>query len=72
MLTFKELEKLNSERSNSRVLCKCGHSLLMSNRSNKTICSYCHNFVFKTKKDEFIYRMKEKQLQRKRELKNEI
>lgn len=72
MLTFRELEKLNSERSNSRVLCKCGHSLLINNKYNRAICSYCHNFVFKTKKDEFIYRMKEKQLQRKRELKNEI
>lgn len=69
MLSFKELEKLNSERTNARILCKCGHSVLINNKDNRVECSHCHNFVFKTKKDEFIYRMKEKQIKRKRELK---
>lgn len=68
-LTFRELEKLNQERTEARVICRCGHSLLINNKENRAICSHCHNYAFKTKKDEFIYRMKEKQIKRKRELK---
>lgn len=66
-LTFRELEKLNNERTQNRVLCKCGHSMLINNKEHRAICSHCNNFVFKTKKDEFLYRMKEKQIKRKRE-----
>lgn len=69
-LTYSEIEKLDSERSDARILCKCGHSLLINNKENRALCSHCHNFVFKTKKDEFLYRMKEKQIRRKREQKN--
>lgn len=38
--------------------CKCGHSVLFV--TDKKICSHCGNYVFKNKKVEFEYRMKEK------------
>lgn len=42
-----------------RILCpNCGHSVLFS-RKDKAICSWCKHYVFKDKKTEFEYRLKE-------------
>lgn len=35
---------------------RCGHSLPIG-RQNKILCKYCGNYIFKNKKEEFIYRM---------------
>lgn len=39
--------------------CKCGHSIVFPNKTDKVICSYCGNYVFKDKKVEFNYRLQE-------------
>lgn len=36
---------------------KCGHKELIRFNSNKTICSHCHNYIFKTELDEFKFRI---------------
>ena len=41
-----------------RVLCKCGHSILVYKRERREVCSNCGRMVFLTKKDEFMYKMK--------------
>lgn len=54
--------KRNSKKFNDLqdgiVKCKCGHSVLLNN-VEKTICSWCGNYVFKDKSKEFEYRLNE-------------
>lgn len=33
--------------------CRCGHRIIMTSKVDKTICSWCGNWVYKNKKDEF-------------------
>ena len=66
-MTTKEQIKLDSERTKILIKCKkCGHTIAMP-FVDKTICSHCHNYVFKNKKIEFEYRLKENMY---KELKN--
>ena len=45
---------------NDFVKCvKCGHTLPLIDRE-KGFCQYCGRYIFRTKKFEFNYRMKEK------------
>lgn len=36
----------------------CGHSVLIG-RKGKCICNWCGHYIFKDKKEEFMYRMGE-------------
>ena len=59
MQNFKEMTKLYDTVTKYRVLCpKCGHSVIFS-KFDKAICSWCKHYVFKDKKTEFEYRLKE-------------
>ena len=40
--------------------CKCGHKVIIPKWVDKQICGWCGTYVFKNKKDEFEYRMKER------------
>ncbi len=64
--TNKELTLLLNDMTKSRVKCSCGHSVLIPTRKDKTICSWCGNYVFRNKQDEFKYRFKENLLKEKR------
>lgn len=59
----KELEKDMKKAiflSKSSVECaNCGHKMLLG-RKEKRVCSWCHKYIFKDKKEEFEYRLKEK------------
>lgn len=57
-LRYKELRKLDEELSKYKVMCKCGHKTILIN-SEKAICSWCGNYVYKNKKLEFRERMKQ-------------
>lgn len=39
--------------------CSCGHTVEFWHSENKVLCNWCGNYVFRTEKDEFNYRMKE-------------
>lgn len=43
---------------NSTKCSYCGHSMLIG-RKDKIICSWCKHWIFKDKKQEFLYRMGE-------------
>jgi len=58
--TNDEIAKRHNVASNNSVKCKCGHSIFITNRYNKVICRWCGELVFRTPKDEFEYRLKEK------------
>ena len=51
--------KIFNSYSNFSYKCSCGHTVIMTNKVEKTICSYCGNYTFKTKEDEIKYRMQE-------------
>lgn len=58
-LSMKESEKMLEVYRNNSFKCKCGHTVLIPKRIKKRICSYCGVYVFREKKDEFMYRLKE-------------
>lgn len=64
----KELSKMLEGMTNARIICKCGHSVLMEDKTKMAICNWCGHLVFKDKKTEFEYRMKEKLIKEKRNL----
>ncbi len=60
---FKEILKLDADRSKFKRYCKCGHSIVFPQNSkvDKKVCNHCGSFVFKNDLIEFEYRLKEKQ-----------
>lgn len=47
---------LNFYTENSHKCGKCGHTQFLG-KQDKIICDWCKNYIFKNKKDEFMYRM---------------
>lgn len=60
ILTVKEHERMSEEYDKVKYQCKCGHKVVIPKWVDKQLCKWCGNYVFKTKEDEFKYRMKEK------------
>lgn len=58
--TSKQMNKYVNTLRDGSVRCKCGRYEPIPPNFTKVICSWCGNYVFKTKKDEFNYRMKER------------
>lgn len=59
-LTLEEEKRRSNEIAPYKVKCKeCGHVVVLI-KQNKTLCTYCGKYIFKNKKEEFKYRMKEK------------
>ena len=52
--------KLDDLLACNRYKCKCGHTSIIPYNSDKILCKWCHNYVFKDKKAEFMYRVKER------------
>ena len=40
--------------------CKCGHRMVIPPKLDKVVCDWCGKYVFKDKKKEFEYRLREK------------
>lgn len=59
ILNSQELIRYHDVITRNKKICQCGHSVAIPPHLNKVICSWCNNYVFRTKKDEFEYRMKE-------------
>jgi NADH pyrophosphatase NudC (nudix superfamily) len=55
----KPTEYTMKDRGNT-VYCKCGHTVEFWHSENKELCNWCGNYVFKTQKNEFEYRLNEK------------
>lgn len=56
-LSYKDIEKITQRATNHKVKCKCGHSVVVTNKYDRVICSWCGNWVYKDKKAEFKYKM---------------
>ena len=59
LLTIKEYNRMCKEYSKVKYQCRCGHRVIIPKWVDKQICDWCGCYVFKNKKDEFNYRMKE-------------
>ena len=60
ILTIKEYKRMTEEYDKVKYMCKCGHKVVISHNKTKSLCDWCGNYVFKDKKDEFKYRVKER------------
>lgn len=56
-LSFKEIEILHSEMQKNKYLCSCGRKVFIAHDKEKSLCSWCGNYVYKNKKIEFVERL---------------
>ena len=58
LLTAEEFSRMADEYDKVKYTCKCGRRSVIPKWVDKTLCSWCGCYVFKSKKNEFEYRMK--------------
>lgn len=58
-LTIKEYNRLTDEYDKVKYICKCGSRVIIPYNVDKQICNHCGNYVFKSKRDEFKFRLEE-------------
>lgn len=54
---YREIRRLEEERSKYKVQCKCGTKTIMTN-ADRTICRGCGHWIYRTKEIEFREKMK--------------
>lgn len=65
-LNMEQQKKLDRIMTDTAIKCKCGHPVHIPAYLDYIVCSWCGKNVFKTPKDEFIYRAKEVMYREKR------
>lgn len=68
-LSLNEVKKLYENMQEFRHVCKCGHTIYITNKSGRAECKHCHNLVFKDAKTEFEYRMRRTLIKERRNIK---
>ena len=58
-LTNKEIEEWSSVVLKYKKRCNCGHRVFIDKDKDKVLCQVCRNYVFKDKKSEFEYKIKQ-------------
>lgn len=59
-MTLKQIKNYDNALNEVKVRCKCGHRVIIPYWVDKQLCGWCKSYVFRDKKKEFEYRMKEK------------
>lgn len=57
VLTKEEFDRCTEEYNKVKYLCKCGRRVVIPHWADKTLCSWCHRYVYKDKKQEFKERL---------------
>ena len=60
---YKSLNEIVTEHDKIQeymVKCKCSHTLLFTGIKDRLLCSHCGHYVYKDKKTEMKYKIKEK------------
>lgn len=57
-MSWKKDSKVLKFQTDNRVICKCGHRILIKNRFDRVICTHCGKMVYLHKKDEFKDKIK--------------
>lgn len=61
LLTEKEFNRMSNELDKVKYRCNhCGRRAIIPKYIDKVICDWCGHYVFKNRKDEFKFRVKEK------------
>lgn len=60
LLTIKEYKRMAEELDKVKYKCRCGHIVIIPKKADKTTCSWCGYYVFKSKQAEFKYRLIER------------
>ena len=55
----KEMDRMFKTYTDNSYKCRCGHSITIAKSCEKVVCSHCGRYVFREKRDEFMYRLKE-------------
>lgn len=58
VMTIKEFDNQTKEYNKVKVACKCGYRTIFPYWVDKKVCSWCHNYVYRTKKIEFEEKLK--------------
>lgn len=56
---FREVELQAEYFTDHRTKCKCGHSVLITNKNGRKLCKWCNRFVFATPELKKEYQLKE-------------
>lgn len=57
---FNHQKKVDKVYNQFRTYCpRCGHSIIMGANTEKKMCDWCKNWIFKDKRTEFEYGLKE-------------
>ena len=65
-LDYKEMKLKLEDIAKTSYKCRFGHTVVITNKDGRAICNHCHKWVFKDKKTEFEYRVKENQYKERR------
>lgn len=57
--SYKEIEKEHDTFNNYMIKCKCSHTILFTGIKDRLICSHCGKYVYRNKKAEMKYKVKE-------------
>lgn len=57
VLTKEEFDRCTEEYNKVKHPCKCGRRVVIPYWADKTLCSWCHRYVYKDKKQEFKERL---------------
>lgn len=57
--TYKEIVRDHKKIQDYMIKCKCSHTMLFTGSKDRLCCSYCGNWVYKDKKTEMKYKIKE-------------
>ena len=60
ILYEKPTEYTMKDRGNTIYCDNCHHTVEFWNNNKKTLCQWCGKYVFKTKKDEFKFRLEQR------------
>lgn len=57
--SFQEIVRDSHKIQDYMIKCKCSHTMLFTGNKDRLCCSHCGNWVYKDKKTEIKYKIKE-------------
>ena len=56
-IRYEDPQKYSDKIQQGRILCNCGHRIILPPKVDKVVCHWCGNYIFRNKKAEFEYRI---------------
>lgn len=58
-MKMKEIQELYEKMNDHKLKCSCSHTMFMPNKRDRMCCNHCGRWVYKDKKTEYKYKMRE-------------